>query len=231
MPKSIFASVQPYWVFLIIAKAMGWNIDKEKTVEVRKNYPRANDWDKTVKIYCGKDKKSFARIPKEYQPLMQQFLGKVIGEFVCDKIDEYRAEFCDFEHSDCTSKKCALNQILKVVGYDDYDATPLYQFESSNEEDNPDGCELVKNSNVAFNEIRNYIGETFFDKPFYGLHISNLIIYDKPKELGEFKKINRDCRYADLGLAKRDCPECQNKECFLARPPQSWCYVEMVGEG
>ena len=32
--------------------------------------------------------------------------------------------------------------------------------------------------------------------------------------------------YRDLGLAKRDCPECKNKECFVSRPPQSWCYVE-----
>lgn len=60
----------------------------------------------------------------------------------------------------------------------------------------------------------------------YGFHISDLIIYDKPKELGEFKKVNRECWYADLGLAKRDCPECKNAECFFQRPPQSWCYVE-----
>ena len=60
----------------------------------------------------------------------------------------------------------------------------------------------------------------------YGFHISDLVIYDKPKELGEFKKVNRECWYADLGLAKRDCPECKNAECFFQRPPQSWCYVE-----
>lgn len=88
--KSVLISIQPYWVFLIIAKAMGLNIDIAKTVEVRKNYPKANDWDETVKIYCSKDKKSFARIPKEYQPLMQLFLGKVIGEFVCDAIYDCR---------------------------------------------------------------------------------------------------------------------------------------------
>lgn len=60
----------------------------------------------------------------------------------------------------------------------------------------------------------------------YGWHISDLKIYDKPRELREFKKSNRDCFYADLGLAKRDCPDCKNSECFLERPPQSWCYVD-----
>lgn len=62
----------------------------------------------------------------------------------------------------------------------------------------------------------------------YGWHISDLIIYDKPKELSKFKKINRECWYADLGLAKRDCHECKNKGCFVTRPPQSWCYVEAL---
>lgn len=60
----------------------------------------------------------------------------------------------------------------------------------------------------------------------YGWHISDLKIYDKPRELREFKKINRDCFYAELGIAKRDCPDCKNSGCFLQRPPQSWRYVE-----
>ena len=84
--KSVLISIQPYWVFLIIAKTMGWNIGKEKTVEVRKHYPNAENWNKVAKIYCSKDKRSFSKIPKEYQPLMEQFLGKVVGEFVCDEI-------------------------------------------------------------------------------------------------------------------------------------------------
>ena len=56
--------------------------------------------------------------------------------------------------------------------------------------------------------------------------ISDLVIYDEPKELADFKKINRECWYADLGFSKRDCPECKNAECFMQRPPQSWCYCE-----
>ena len=85
--KSVLISIQPYWVFLIIAKIVGWNIPQRKTVEVRKNYPKAENWNKSVKIHCSKNKRSFSKIPKEYQPLMEQFLGKVIGEFVCDSID------------------------------------------------------------------------------------------------------------------------------------------------
>lgn len=63
------------------------------------------------------------------------------------------------------------------------------------------------------------------NEKMYGWHISDLIIYDTPKELGEFKKINRECWYADFGLAKRDCPDCKNADCFVSQPPMSWCYV------
>lgn len=61
-------------------------------------------------------------------------------------------------------------------------------------------------------------------KTLYGWHISDLIIYDKPKELSEFvKPCNRNC------LAP--CPYYQGKEyecegSIITRPPQSWCYVE-----
>lgn len=47
----------------------------------------------------------------------------------------------------------------------------------------------------------------------YGWHISNLVIYDKPRELGEFYKptLPTFLRYEDD---------------VIKRPPQSWCYVE-----
>lgn len=88
--KSVLISIQPYYVFLIIARLMGWNIPQEKTIEVRKDFPKDTAWNKRVLIYCSKNKRSFKRIPAEYQPLMAKFLGKVIGEFECDKIIEYK---------------------------------------------------------------------------------------------------------------------------------------------
>ncbi len=70
--------------------------------------------------------------------------------------------------------------------------------------------------------------------PIYGWHISNLKIYDTPRELGEFW---RDCpEYSELST---NCWSCENvcgdgdeTDCntdgrlYLRRPPQSWCYVE-----
>ena len=72
-------------------------------------------------------------------------------------------------------------------------------------------------------------------KPLYGWHISNLKIYDRPKELGEFKKtkekIAMTCgMHARNGLCCAIDHEelCDNIKCCFKtpRPSQSWCYVE-----
>lgn len=68
----------------------------------------------------------------------------------------------------------------------------------------------------------------------YGWHITDLRIYDAPRELGEFW---RDCpEYSELST---NCWDCENvcgdgdeTDCntdgrrYLRRAPQSWCYVE-----
>ena len=92
--KSVLISIKPYYIFLIIAHNMGWNIPNPKTIEVRKSYPKDKQWDHKVLIYCTKDKESFYQIPKQYQPAMKVFLGRVIGEFVCDETYKWKYE-CD----------------------------------------------------------------------------------------------------------------------------------------
>ena len=51
-------------------------------------------------------------------------------------------------------------------------------------------------------------------KTLYGWHISDLRIYDTPKELSEFTGL-RDTKF---GAAPYE----------IKRPPQSWCYVEVT---
>ena len=73
------------------------------------------------------------------------------------------------------------------------------------------------------------------NKPLYGWHISDLKIYDKPKELSDFSKyeykylggccVNNNCKnYIYNGYYQP--PECKIDGCFFKRPPQSWCYVK-----
>lgn len=86
---------------------------------------------------------------------------------------------------------------------------------------------LPKTAYVSAEEIREYSGKDC--KDISEMHITNLKIYDKPKELSEFRKSgfmteeewlfnlypNTHCHY-----------EAWAKKFEITRPPQSWCYVE-----
>jgi hypothetical protein len=222
--KSVLISIQPKWCELI---ASG-----KKTVEVRKTKPKLETPFK-VYIYCTKGKfepSECLRNNLHYDDSTIKVCegqGKIIGEFVCDEITEYEGEFYDDE---------TYENIKKVIHTTDWDGYPEidYNFIAENGEENS----LCKSSCLTWEELRKYIGQGI--NIFYGWHISDLVIYDKPRELSEF--------YIYCG----DNPKCDgceahyfsNTECGkedyccsiidgckpLKRPPQSWCYVESEGE-
>ena len=84
---------------------------------------------------------------------------------------------------------------------------------------------LQRQSCLSYDEICDYANE----KPLFAWHISDLVIYDEPKELWEFIK---PCNH------ENDCCTCDRYDyighrCYneFTRPPQSWCYVEERSEG
>ena len=79
--KSVLASLKPYYYYLI-----GEGIKK---IEVRKDMPKARDWNKEVLFYMSKDVKSFAKIPKEFQGKYRKHFGKVGLKFICDKVEKF----------------------------------------------------------------------------------------------------------------------------------------------
>lgn len=61
----------------------------------------------------------------------------------------------------------------------------------------------------------------------YGWHISDLVIYDKPKSLSEFIKSCENGLYCEVCAMYSEFSErCGNKALKVVSPPQSWCYVE-----
>ena len=79
-------------------------------------------------------------------------------------------------------------------------------------------------SRVLVSELQKYAN----CKPLYGWHISDLKIYDEPKELSEFEKIcNHNC-FTPCPYYRGKEYECEKP--IITRPPQSWCYVEEVKE-
>jgi hypothetical protein len=82
--------------------------------------------------------------------------------------------------------------------------------------------QAIKDACLTQDEVEKYSG----GKDVYGWHITNLVIYDKPKKLREFWTIK--CSN------KNGCSDCYIKpNCIkhITRAPQSWCYVEELAEG
>lgn len=103
--------------------------------------------------------------------------------------------------------------------------------ESLNERDLFEGMDEISNSRIEeysclnIDELLQYKGDK---QEIYGWHITDLVIYDKPKELGEFTKACNS-KKADCGRCKRKITEKLSCIAGLTRPPQSWCYVEELG--
>lgn len=96
-----------------------------------------------------------------------------------------------------------------------------------------DGGELSSTTNAAFSpatcltqsEIIAYIGDK---GRCYGWHISDLRIYDTPRDLGEFRRACPNSWYCEsCAMYRENNGTCGNGSLQVKRPPQSWCYVEV----
>lgn len=165
--KAVMLSIQPKWCEKI---ASG-----EKTVEVRKTRPKIETPFKCFIYETNWSDNTY------WKNRHKGKLGKVIGEFVCDRIIDipYSQYFVDYYH---TMPQAYLEATCLGMGH---------------------------------------IDEYLLSKDGYGWHISDLVIYDKPKELGEFQQCHK-CPHTCVSQSKSLCEYHR-----LKRPPQSWCYVEV----
>ena len=189
----------------------------KKTVEVRKTKPKLETPFK-VYIYCTKSKNEFL------QSRNNMF-------FYC--------EYEDFIGGHGTGTYQRLNG--KVIGeFVCDDITKILNRGSEFIAEDRSYCELqtmARGSCLDFVDMKKYFG----NNDGYGWHISDLVIYDKPKELGEFVVegdcLNGDCKkckWFDSGNDYNVEADCLLPYDFhfkkavkpLFRPPQSWCYVE-----
>ena len=203
--KSILMSIKPEWVCKIL--------NGEKTIEIRKKFPK--DYVGWVYLYCTKGKPylyDFRKLCAEFrtEKVKQKYFdnlilnGKVVARFWCDKVEEI----------ECVS-----------VGDSDYGslfADTEYQTETLSEK------ELTQKSCLIPDEIFEYFDEDF-DKIGYAIHISKLDVFEKPKELKEFRPYQWGlyCAWTNCNClfhTKEECENCQ--ETHIQKAPQSWCYVE-----
>lgn len=99
---------------------------------------------------------------------------------------------------------------------------------------------LRKQTCLPFEALVWYLGE--LDGMFYGWHITEPKLFDRPKDLSEFGTICKkdgndecgDCPYLQVHVNSYPCDDCVDTWCGvgnikpLTRAPQSWIYVETV---
>lgn len=194
---SILQSIKPQYCELI---ASG-----KKTIDVRKARPKIQTPFK-VYIYCAIGQ----RIPNGFggvsealkQPLWKLRNGTVVNYLDVETMDVFQCEKLNGKvigEYVCDEIKC-----LEPAGKEYY-----IEFD-----DNEAIC-------LRYDEIRKYGN----GKPLYLWHISDLKIYDKPKELSEFFYACKQPKGTDCSV----CRDNREQTCkSITRPPQSWCYVEEV---
>ena len=94
--------------------------------------------------------------------------------------------------------------------------------------------QLMESSCLWWDNISDYFGFEPAVKPLYFWHISNVKIYDKPKDISDYysKKVcngydkdNDDCLCLGTDYMLK-CKNCVGGHSQLKRPPQSWCYIK-----
>ena len=219
--KSVLISIQPKWCELIA--------NGKKTIEVRKTRTKIETPFKCY-IYCTKDKRLVCKFDKG-----EDCYGDVLEKPL-------------YVHSHCWINDHIVDG--KIIGEFVCDRT--YEIK------NLGGSFMIGNdialtnrtareSCLEFPDLRAYLK----DKNGYAWHISKLKIYDKPKELVEFRKCDiycGDCKHIVLPTDRLSLSDCDRRcdkfnkdllfydsfnrceECLelntITRPPQSWCYVE-----
>ena len=171
-------------------------LNGEKTIEVRKSMPKC-DLPIDVYIYCTKDNSD---------GYLYYSFGKTIFHDKYVLIKEYDKR-CIIGNGKVVAK-FTLNktEMIRPIALGSFLKTSTLEHR-----------EIIDKSCLTENEIRRYLTNMYG----YAWHISNLVIFDKPMELGYLKNCQLlQCCY------KKDCYECIHK-IPIKRPPQSWQYAEV----
>lgn len=203
--KSIITSVSPYLCEKIVSG--------DCKILVKKSAPKEVPF--KCYIYCTKMRKKADLITKseKFGWIMcsaralfnraeeYDANGKVIGEFICDRIEMVNAKCnnygIDLFYHDCLTKGCLTEREIEEY------------FNIPEDKD----LRVMKGNGYVW-------------------YISDLKIYDKPKELGEFiKRCNckGHCFMCEREVVKQDKSK-QMCVCYekATRPPQPWMFVEEI---
>lgn len=204
MGKAILLSTKPVWcekMCNVIGHDEKFNLIYEKMVEIRKTRPKLETPFK-VYIYCTNDK-DMLWILKESErrrKIASIFTAKDVGG--------------------------ATKANGKVIGEFVCDSIRKISCTNNNEGvwlKSTAGEFILGMSALTHDEISSYLENS----SGYAWHISNLVIYDEPRELREFCKIGVcPCDAKSILHCTENMSFCAKRNLIIA--PQSWCYVEEI---
>ena len=209
--ESIMLSIQPKFCELIA--------NGKKTIEVRKSRPQAEPPFRCY-IYCTLPPKQDLFRNGHFLEYANELIRLQNGDIVY----EYGMRLlCEQGKYDSDNFLCK-----KVIGeFICDDIIPLHDtgeaFVAITDYDITACC-------LNYDELNAYANGQYL----YGWHISDLVIYDKPKGLEEFNHpcIHEpdcvDCKYS-INEARVCYDESLGSDRRIRRPQQSWCYVEELG--
>ena len=168
-------------------------------------------------IYCTKERTQHKHIVagKEYR--------KPTRDFLCKIPQKYGGKICFIEPPIVNEdyQQGILNG--KVIGVFVCDYIDEYKYSVANYGGLDIDCQQLDDTCLTKHQIEEYAN----GKDLYGWYISQLKIYDTPKELGEFWKYGYENDYAAFMNAGGGVPMSFNANSYrITRPPQSRCYVE-----
>lgn len=207
----------------------------------------AEPYDYDGMMYIGREYILFEKSKRMRKPSVPMYVDLGDGEYELDNLWEEYSHNEDLKEIERERKdgsiygehyrnlngkvvaKFSLNKVeLLYWGQDPY----IYD-ECVLVTDSLDDCELEQRSCLKTDELQDYIGYELEDCG-YAWHISNLQVFDKPKNLWEFEHAGgfmsvKDCPkkekgICNMGYGARGYSGCDRAR--LKRPPQSWCYVE-----
>lgn len=200
--KSILISIRPQWVALIL------NLIKKD--EIRKGTAIGKAINRLIKeqgvapmlIYCTKNEHLYRTNKGYFSSKKPLTVGKGTG---------YTFAYSDEGKVVARFNATADLLELKMIEGGLYFTTPDRDCFTPN-------LDLNENAQIDNFELLHYTGTKLGTK-ITAIHISNLEIFDKPKELSEFRQ-PRDS-YGKVNWNTEDYYYME-----LTKAPQSWCYIE-----
>lgn len=190
-------------------------LNGEKTIEVRRTAPKC-DLPIDVYIYCTKSDGcvTIGDVPSgKYYPYFPKghsgLSGKVVAKFTLNKIENFINGMNELER--------------------EWDGKPDAEYDYFAYE------KALEKACLTYEEADEYAP----DLSFYAWHISDLVIFDRPKELTDFVKSGITSYETVKNFASsmgRDYPKkryierCKQYGYLITKAPQSWCYCEEVNK-